>query len=279
MLDRFVRESIRLVPWRLRSTVKRIPILAWLQKTLLRNVLEGQEFVHRIDAGPAKGLVFPVVLPDDKGVWTGTYELPFVEMLSAAVRPGTCCLDVGGWRGYCAGVMACAGAKSTYVFEPLPENGIRIQRMIELNPKFSIMLNPVAVGKEDGSATFHIMPETSMGKLDNSPFQQTNSGGEKFDVEVVSLDSWSRKHAVYNISVIKLDVEGAELMALQGAELLIDRDRPQLFVEAHSRDLAANVTEFLEKRGYNVTTLETGYRPDGRSEPEVCHIRASAPAH
>jgi FkbM family methyltransferase len=279
MIERIVRESIRFVPWPLRSAIKRVPVLAWFQKTLLRKVLEGQEFVHRIDAGPAKGLVFPVILPDDKGVWTGTYELNFVQLLAAAVRPGTCCLDVGGWRGYCAGVMACAGARSTYVFEPLPANGVRIQRMIELNPKLSIQLNAVAVGKEDGKATFHIMPQTSMGKLGDSPFQQSNPGGQRLDVEVVSLDSWSRKHSVKNVSVIKLDVEGAELMALEGAASLIDRDKPQFFVEAHSRDLAAQVTEFLEKRGYKVTTLETGHRPDGVSEPEVCHLRAAVLAN
>ena len=274
MLRALLERSVRLVPWRLRGLIKRLPVVAWAQQRLLAAALDGKEFVHTVDAGPAEGLVYPVVLPDDKGVWTGTYELAFVEALAGAVEAGSVCFDVGGFRGYCAGVMARAGAAKTHVFEPFPANCARIEKLIDLNPELPLSLHPVAVGREDGSATFRTMPESSMGKLEASPFQGEEAGLTELEVEVVSLDSWCERAGVESVGLIKLDIEGAEMMALDGARGLIERARPHFFIEAHSRELAAEVTDFLTRRSYSVRTLETGRAPDGSTEPEVCHIEA-----
>lgn len=275
MIRTALRHSIRLVPWQVRSSIKRLPVVSWLQRKLLTGLLTGHEFSHRIDAGPARGLIFPVVLPIDKGVWTGTYELSFVQRLSAAVKPGDTCFDIGGWRGYCAGVMACSGAARTVVFEPLPANGERIRRLISLNPHLpSISLEACAVGEADGVAVFRLMPESSMGKLDQSPFQASETSSQSIEIPVISLDSFCKSHEIPTVNLIKLDVEGAEMMALRGATQLIERCRPRLFIEAHSRALTAEVTAFLSERGYRLEALETGRPPDGHSEPEVCHLEA-----
>jgi FkbM family methyltransferase len=274
MIRKLIQNSIRIIPWPLRSAVKRLPLVAPLQRMLLSKFVEGKEFVHSIDAGPAKGLIYPVVLPDDKGVWTGTYEVDFVSGLVDAVRNGGVCFDVGGWRGYCGGAMAARGAGQVVVFEPLPQNCQRINRLIELNPSLPIRLVNAAVGKSDGNATFTVMDATSMGKLSDSPFQEDISSGESIEVEVISLDSWCAKNNIDPPQVIKFDVEGAEMMALYGAKSIIETAKPTLFVEAHSRDLAEEVVGFLEPMGYDITTLQTGKRPDGKSEPEVCHVVA-----
>jgi FkbM family methyltransferase len=251
-----------------------MPVIAGLQRRLLATLLSGREFVHTIDAGPARGLVFPVVLPDDKGVWTGTYEQKFVESLAAAIRPGDVCFDVGGWHGFCAGVMAQKAAR-VVVFEPLPANCDRIRRMIELNPsRTGLTLEPSAVGQQNGKATFHLMPETSMGKLDTSPFQAENVGTHQISVNVVCLDTYCEAAGIDHVDVIKLDVEGAELAALQGAVRVLKNSRPRLFIEAHSRALTASVTQFLTDQDYDVTVLNTGRPPDGVSESEVCHLKA-----
>src|SRR6516164_8594772 len=98
-LAAIIQKSVRLVPWSLRSHIKSVPLIAQFQRWLLASALEGFEFVHTVDAGPARGLKYPICLPQDKGVWTGTYELEFSTLLAQAVRPGSVCLDIGGWRG------------------------------------------------------------------------------------------------------------------------------------------------------------------------------------
>ena len=274
MIHTVAQHSVRIIPWQARTAIKRIPLVSSLQRFLLSQFLEGREFAHQIDAGPGRGLTYPVVLPDDKGVWTGTYELTFVEALARATQPGSTCFDVGGWRGYCGGVMAMQDAGKVVIFEPLPGNCDRIQRLIELNPSLPIELVQAAAGESSGEATFTVMDATSMGKLVESPFQQGISTSESISVNVVSLDNWCQSNGVPFPNIMKIDVEGAEMMVLRGARRILTESGPTLFIEAHSRELAKQVVSYLEQMDYRIHVLETDQPIDGVTEPEVCHLVA-----
>jgi FkbM family methyltransferase len=271
MFQKAIQASVQLIPWRARSVVKRIPLFASLQRWMLSRFLEGKPFVHTVDAGPAKGLRALIVLPEDKGIWTGAYEQEFVGALAAAVKPDDVCFDVGGWHGFCGGVMALNGASKTVIFEPMPENCQRILKLIELNPNLAINLFQGAVGESNGQATFHVLEADSMGKLEDSIFQKDVTGA-KINVPIISLDDYCQNNSIRYPKVIKVDVEGAEMMVLRGASCILRESKPTLFVEAHSRQLAADVVKLLLTYGYTTTTLETGRAPDGVTEPEVCHL-------
>lgn len=267
MLRTILRKSIGFVPWGLRARVKRLPLVAPLQRWLLSRFLEGREFVHTVDAGPARGLKYPITLPQDKGIWTGTYELELATLVAAATRPGESALDVGGWRGFFGGVMALAGASPVYIFEPTPANCTQIRRMIELNPELSIELVEAALSQEEGLLEFVLMPESSMGKLSTSSFQEYNQSGRKIQVRTAALDGLLAAGKIRPPSVIKIDVEGAELLVLRGASKLLAIYRPTLFMEIHSPQLAHDCRALLEATGYEVQVLEPG-------ECEICHFHA-----
>lgn len=274
MIKSLIQQSVQFIPWKVRGWIKHIPGLAAMQRFVLRNVVEGQEFEFAISAGPAKGLKYPVVLPDDKGVWTGSYEIEFVTALVGSVKPGDICFDIGGWRGYCGGAMATHQTKSVYIFEPLPDNCARIERLLSLNNNLPIQLVKTAVGAADGKATFSMLDATSMGKLSDSPFQPDVKSEKTIDVTVISLDSWRRRNGIAAPHVMKIDVEGAELMVLHGAADTLKESQPTLFIECHSRELTKDVCAYLAPLGYKFKTLETNLAPDGKSEPEVCHLVA-----
>ena len=273
---RTLQHSVRLVPWWARTFVKRMPLVAAFQRLLLARFLDNQEFIHTVDAGPGRGLKFPVLLPDDKGVWTGTYEADFLKALAHAIQPGGVCLDIGGWHGFCGCVMARQGAGRVLIFEPLPENCARIRRAIELNPDLPVELVDAAVGSSSGRAEFQVMPGTSMGKLSDSEFQPDADSVATVSVPVLALDEWADTACVEPPSVIKIDVEGAELLVLQGAKGLISDVNPTLFIEVHGRKMATTVVEFLSPFPYSIRCLETGAAPDGVTEPDVCHIVAES---
>ena len=276
MVTEVIQQLIKAVPWRWRSKIRQIPGLAILQRKLLSQFVEGKEFIHTVDAGPANGLIIPVILPDDKGIWTGTYELDFVQSLANAVAPDDVCFDVGGWHGYCGGTMAVQGASQVTIFEPLPDNIQRIRRVQQLNARLPIRLVEAAVADEPGTACFDIMPETSMGKLSTSNFQPDASSASSVEVQVISLDNWCTEENQQFPDLMKIDVEGAEMQVLQGAAKILHEKRPKLFVETHSRQLTRETYQHLVAIGYSVNTLQTGMAPDGISEPEVCHLVAKA---
>ena len=56
--------------------------------------------------------------------------------------------------------------------------------------------------------------------------------GEGLRVPITDLDTWRKKYDVQRVQAIKLDIEGSELAAIQGARQLIQEERPVIVCEA-----------------------------------------------
>ena len=277
MNNKIIQYSVNFLPWQFRGWIKHIPIISNLQRWFFAKFLAGQEFIHLINAGPAKGLKYPVQLPEDKAIWSGTYEPDFALVLANSVQPGDICYDIGGYRGFFSSVFALAGAKLVITFEPLPANVSQLRRLAEVNPQLPLRLESIAVGEEDGFVEFYVMPEASMGKLENSSFQAEVKGTDLLTVPIRKLDSLVSEETIPAPQVIKIDVEGAEVQVLKGAREMLCKYHPLLLIEAHSPLLANDCTCILRELGYQVSVLETGFAPNPQSDPEVCHLIAKFP--
>ena len=49
-MNALVQRSVSLIPWRLRNAIKKIPLVAPLQRQFVARFLEGREFIHVVDA-------------------------------------------------------------------------------------------------------------------------------------------------------------------------------------------------------------------------------------
>lgn len=273
-MQQMVSGMLRLVPWPLRSCIKAIPGIAALQRVVVSRILDGHEFEHLVDAGPAKGITFAVRMPEDKGIWTGTYEIDFATRLAAAVKPGCVAYDIGSWHGFFAGVMAAQETNQVQVFEPLPANAERIRKLVSLNPSKSITLHACAVADCDMEMDLMIMPETSMAKLTTSQFQVNRTSQTSVRVLVRSIDSIVAAGEAPAPNLMKIDVEGAEVLVLKGAINTLRSHRPEIFAEVHSSDLLAQCERLLKGEGYTIELLDED-RALAR-ERDVFQIRAFA---
>lgn len=272
MLRQLLQRSVNLVPWGLRSRIKDIPGLAHFQRWLVRRLIGAGEFEHTINAGPGAGLRVRISLPREKGLWTGTYENYFVGAIAAAVPRGGVCYDIGGFRGFVSGVLALQGAGRVVCFEPLPGNVEVIRGLMALNPTLPIELRCEAVGAADGEASFDVMEDASMGKLESGD-AAGQRGSARLQVQVRSLDQLLQTGAIPPPQLIKLDVEGAELQALQGARQLLSTLHPEIFAEIHSPALLRECSHFLEECGYGIQLL-AGSGASAAAEAGVSHIHA-----
>lgn len=275
LMKRLLQSSANLIPYRYRGYIRRIPGLNQFQRHLVVKCLEGASFKHRIKGGPANGLVYPVLLPQDKQIWLGNYEQYFSELLASAVNPGDICFDIGGYRGFFSGVMAQQRAGQVHVFEPLPSNVEQIRQMAALNPHLPIFIHQMALADVEGETEFAVMPEASMGKLHQSNFDKSNLPERKISVKLRTIDAMLEQGIVAAPKLIKIDVEGAEVLVLKGARGLIAKHRPTFFIEAHSHSLARQCVDILKPHDYSFRVLETGSYPDYKLEPDVCHIHAA----
>lgn len=263
---------INFIPYSFRDKIHKIPLVGALQRWIFETAFCGN-LDFRIKEGPAKGLVFPLKLPDDKLFWTGLWEKEFVERLAHETETGAVCLDVGAYRGYFSGVMAVQGAGEVHCFEPNPENVAKLERLAELNANLPLKIHRLALGDADGETEFVLMSEDTMGKLADSSFQRERATGNRFKVNLSKLDTLASEGIVPLPSLIKVDVEGAEKMFLDGAAATIEKSRPTILLEYHSGPLARECARFLEARGYRIEWLETD-NPGSLSEEAVGHFVA-----
>jgi FkbM family methyltransferase len=271
--NRFVTKALSMIPFGVRDRIRAIPGVAGLQRAVVARTLDGREFEHRVDAGPAKGITFLLRMPEDKGIWTGTYEIDFATRLAACVKPGTVAYDIGSWHGFFAGVMAAQGAAQVHVFEPLPANADRIRRLVALNQGSSITLHPCAVGERDAEMDLMIMPETSMAKLEPSTFQAGETSEERVRVKVRSIDTMIDAGEIAPPALIKIDVEGAEAMVLLGARKTIRDHRPMIFAEVHSAWLLEQCRRLLEAEGYGIDLIDAD--PVAARTKDVFQVKAA----
>jgi len=260
-----------MVPFGLRSQIKNIPVVKQLQALVLKKYFSDKEFVATITGGPAKGLRFPVQMPQDKLMWIGTWELEFAKKLQQMIKPGWVCYDIGGYKGYYAGIMALHGAGDVIIFEPMPVNIQKIKNLISLNPTLPLTLIEKAVSNHTGKKVFNMMPEDTMGKLEESSFQREAPALRQLEVETDKLDNIVLNYPEPDL--IKIDVEGAEELVLKGGLELLKRKKPVLMIEVHSHGIGKRCYELLKNTYQKIYVFETGQAP-GNDEAEICHYIA-----
>ena len=109
---------------------------------------------------------------------------------------------------------------------------------------------PAGVAQSVDLRTFQIAARSrSTNSLDGYGSTQTGGIAEKQIVVTVSLDWLCERYVLPD--VLKIDVEGAELEVLQGAEILFKRKRPILLCEVSSEN-ATEVTRLLLSKGYRL---------------------------
>ncbi|RME57448.1 FkbM family methyltransferase [Candidatus Parcubacteria bacterium] len=180
-------------------------------------------------------------------------EKQILQMLLAELRPSDVFLDVGA----CVGVYALHAARycqQVIALEPEPELRAHLAENVELNQAQNIMLLPYALADKSGKVPLYT--EGSAGK---SPSILPEKEKQAIWVEGRSLDDLVQSRKIPYPDVVKIDIEGAELIALQGMQnLLSERAVRAIFLEVHPLLLANmggtpdGVLQLLKKAGFSL---------------------------
>lgn len=163
------------------------------------------------------------------------YELEMVR--DAASRNEGLMVDVGANIGNHSLFWAASGF-AVASFEPDASLCACLEASALLNEMSALSVYSVAVGAEPGRCGLREVEPTNIG------MQQAVVG--EGDIPVVRLDDMR----LAGVGTLKVDVEGMELDVLRGASALIERDKPNIYVEAVGEQ-HTHVTELLEMSGYS----------------------------
>jgi FkbM family methyltransferase len=196
------------------------------------------------------------------GYLTGDAEAEVQEILAELIRPGQVVFDVGANIGFftilCARLVGPQG--KVYSFEPMPENVATLRRNISLNGLENVVVVERALSSTSGTAELFISPWSAFHSLNvEGAVKRENRGRDAAPpivVETVSLDEFVREEGVDPPDLVKLDVEGAELVALEGMREVLRSAQPLLVCELHWTN--APYLEFIDSIGYRARALDAG---------------------
>jgi FkbM family methyltransferase len=240
--------------------------LAWLRRTpfvgrmlhaLSYGVLPAQTRIWiRVRKGAARGLWIRVNPRTGRHLYDGTNEPLVQDALTKHLKSGMVFYDLGANLGFFTliGARSVGASGKVFAFEPDPELCQRLSENVTRNGFSNVEIVQAAVCSTSGSTAFtradpQASPDRGVGRIGTGL-----PGSSIIRVRTVTLDDFVR-HAEPP-DVVKCDVEGAEIEALEGARLMLERHRPLILCEVHSEVGADSVRQLLVGSHYTVGWLD-----------------------
>jgi FkbM family methyltransferase len=163
----------------------------------------------------------------------GSFETAEIAFVERFLQPGMNVLDIGAHQGlYTLLSSKRVGSRGRVIaFEPSPRERRALRLHVWLNLCANVTIQALAMGNEVAESDLYVVNGSQTGCNSLRP-PDVMSGTSPIRVRVTRLDHWLDQRKIDRVHFIKLDVEGAELDVLKGAErLLEDRPRPVILAE------------------------------------------------
>ena len=213
------------------------------------------EFTYTLPAGGMVNLCYREAIGSHVLLYGG-FETPEIESVLGFVQRGTWAIDLGANIGLFTVALAQAVGSSGGVLacEPVPVTVERLRANVKLNGLDGVVaVRDVAAWDSSGEIEMICTEDSAYASAQEG---WTASALSRCRVLTNTVDAMWADLGSPNVSVVKIDVEGAERHALLGGHDIISRCRPAILIEIGHSNLQW-VTSFLEERGY------TRRQPDG----------------
>ncbi len=257
----FAAITARALPDSVKRAIYRIdPLARFVRGTLNRAAPSGLTVVN-IAAGGAAGMKMQLDLQLEKDYWLGTYETDLQTAVADLVHPGWVAYDVGANIGYVSLILAqkLGDSGKIYAIEALPENLERLRTHVEMNAlEPQVRVIPGAVAATSEPVCFLVGPSGAMGKAAGSA-GRSDARRNSIKVPGISLDDFVFRDGYPPPQVIKMDIEGGEVLALRGMPRLLVEAHPLILLELHGPEAAHFAWEILTEAGYQICRMQRGY--------------------
>lgn len=188
---------------------------------------------------------------------TGGYEPEVSTTLREVLSPGGTFVDIGANLGWFSllGASITGPAGRVIAIEPNPLNVALLRDSAKDNGFENIDMLTVALAARPGAVALET--DGSNGRVITVDGPPAEPLAVSFVVAAQRLDDLLSEAGVTRVDVIKIDVEGAEPLALRGAGATITRDRPVLISEFHP--VALDSSPWGNAKGYLAMLRAFGY--------------------
>jgi len=225
-----------------------------------------------------RGANFVVLANEDVGwrlISVGKYEATEISVLEELICENDVCVDIGANIGIYSVFFALkAYGGQVIAFEPVELNRKLLELNLVLNGIDNVRIEQSVISDCNGKIKFSVSNDAS--------YSSIISTGRMKESEVIEVDSKTLDNQFYllrkKIDVLKIDVEGAELLVLRGGKNLLSDVtlRPKvIIVEVNKENQSVygynpiDVIDYMEEFGYNTYSLKSNGKFPGWSPDEA----------
>ncbi|NEZ65801.1 FkbM family methyltransferase [Leptolyngbyaceae cyanobacterium CCMR0082] len=191
-------------------------------------------------------------------LYCGLYDYNEMIFLLRYLQPEDSFLDIGANVGvYSLLAASKISVGKIYSFEALPKNYGRLEENIKLNSFDQVKSYSIAVSDTEGSIALNLAEGDSMPFV-SSDFDNENS----IIVATNTLDNLLEDKPLKQLTLAKIDIEGAELLAFKGATSLLKQQLPYVWILElnntinHFEHTEDEVVNFLRNFGYELYSYD-----------------------
>lgn len=182
----------------------------------------------------------------------GVYDYWKTKLFLKLVKEGMTIADIGVNKGYFSLLFAKLMNDRGRVlsFEPDPDNCFWFKRSIRANKYRCIRLFQCTLSNRQGKVAFYRGKKSGWGSL----FPSSRMDGKAITVKTRKLDDVLRDEGISRVDIIKIDVEGADLLVLEGAERTLNKKNIKLIMDIDVRNSQKKNRLFtlLESHGFKI---------------------------
>lgn len=179
--------------------------------------------MQEVDEGSAAAIAF----------CQGDFEAEETKILTTLAMRRRVFVDIGaniGWFSLHMGQVLRKAEGHVYAIEPVPQSGAELAAHVSLNGLSEVIsIWTCAMGAAPGE--MELIVPNAFPSAASALALHPDLPSEVIRRPVTTLDLFASEHSVTKVDLIKCDVEGAELMVLDGAMGVITRDRPVIMFE------------------------------------------------
>jgi len=234
-------------------------IYRWGLHTFFYNDVWGNLFFPK---GYSKSINNATIRVPFKYSWfyANIYEEDKTDFIKAHCKSGDTVIDIGAHMGIFSFFLAkqVGPTGKVYSFEPAPLTYSVLAQTIKYNKLEDIVhARQQAVSDGPGELSFYIYSNSTISNANSISAQNADAKAQKVTVTSISLDELYKKENIQNLSLLKIDAEGAELEILKGGKALITAFHPYITLEVHPKsftDARKTMTELYQ------TIIGYGYK-------------------
>ena len=216
-------------------------LLPRLVYPVIRGPLRGARFRLGTSAGEGGGasIYFNMIEPEQTSVFVNT------------LKNGMVFFDIGANIGYYTilGARLIGSKGRVFAFEPVLRNLVYLYQHTLVNKASNVTIISVACSDTTSLKNFCWGKNYAEGHL-----CEKSDNNNTIPVPTISIDEVIQQVGI-SPDVIKIDVEGAELSVLKGAQGVLSKARPKIFLSTHSYILRETCLEYLRECGYTCEAL------------------------